>query len=103
MAKKKPAKKKAKPKSHAKPAAKRTSRQAPPAKKALHPKEIKPVAPVLPPLEKEMAEGAWITVNIDSKSSTRYVLGTDLPKLWTVVLRDMGIDPSQLVVGSGVH
>jgi putative transcriptional regulator len=50
-------------------------------------------------LENEMQQGAWL----DAKSSLAYVVETDAKILWDKVLRDMGIEPANLVSAGGVH
>ncbi len=50
-------------------------------------------------LEKEMKAGSWITAKAESK----YVLDTDAASTWNLVLSDMGVDPSNLAIGTGFH
>jgi putative transcriptional regulator len=50
-------------------------------------------------LEEELKEGAWITVNADS----RYALETPPDQTWDRVLRDLGVDPASLMLGRGLH
>ena len=50
-------------------------------------------------LEEEMKQGAWL----DAKSSLAYILETDSELLWEKILRDMGIEPANLVSVGGVH
>lgn len=50
-------------------------------------------------LEREMTEGAWITV----PAKARHVLETEPSETWNAVLREMGVDPASIAVGHGVH
>lgn len=50
-------------------------------------------------LENEMAQGAWLTSPINKK----YILETKPTYVWRDVLQDMGVDPSKLVMGGGIH
>ena len=48
-------------------------------------------------LERELAEGAWIT----SAADPALVLDSDPEEIWHRALRDMGIDPAAIVAGGG--
>ena len=50
-------------------------------------------------LESEMERGSWITV----EASAKHVLETPPEKCWDAVLREMGVDPTRLAVGTGIH
>ena len=50
-------------------------------------------------LEDEMKEGAWITTEVHAK----YVLETKPEETWNKILSDMGVDPSRLALGTGLH
>lgn len=50
-------------------------------------------------LEHEMEQGSWLTVEADA----RHVLETPAGDCWNTVLREMGVDPTRLAVGSGIH
>ncbi len=50
-------------------------------------------------LEQEIAEGAWLTCQVNKK----HILQTEPVYVWKEVLSDMGVDPTHLVVGTGVH
>lgn len=50
-------------------------------------------------LEAEMERGSWITV----EASAKHVLETPPEKCWDAVLREMGVDPTRLAIGSGIH
>lgn len=50
-------------------------------------------------LEREMAQGSWLTVEADPK----HVLVTPASDCWNAVLREMGVDPARLAIGTGIH
>ena len=50
-------------------------------------------------LESEMEHGSWITV----EASAKHVLETPPATCWDAVLREMGVDPTRLAIGSGIH
>jgi putative transcriptional regulator len=50
-------------------------------------------------LEVEMRSGAWLTAEVTSD----IVFHTPLDAIWDRTLRSLGIDPSMLVAGGGVH
>lgn len=50
-------------------------------------------------LEQEMAQGSWLTVEADPK----HVLVTPPSECWNAVLREMGVDPARLAIGTGIH
>lgn len=50
-------------------------------------------------LEKEMEEGSWITTPVDP----RYIFLAEPEDTWDAILHDMGIDPAQLALGTGLH
>ena len=50
-------------------------------------------------LESEMAQGSWLTV----EPAFKHVLETPAAETWNSVLRDMGVDPTRLAVGTGIH
>ena len=50
-------------------------------------------------LEREMAQGSWLTVEADAK----HVLETPPAETWTAVLKEMGVDPARLAIGTGIH
>ena len=50
-------------------------------------------------LEREMEQGSWITVEADP----RHVLETPPAECWSAVLREMGVDPTRLAIGTGIH
>lgn len=50
-------------------------------------------------LDREIQEGAWILSEVD----TALVLHTPFEDVWEKSLKNMGIDPSMLVMGTGIH
>jgi putative transcriptional regulator len=50
-------------------------------------------------LEREMQQGSWLTVEADAK----HVLTTPASECWNAVLREMGVDPARLAMGTGIH
>lgn len=50
-------------------------------------------------LEQEMERGSWLTVEADAK----HVLVTPAQDCWNAVLREMGVDPTRLAMGHGIH
>jgi putative AlgH/UPF0301 family transcriptional regulator len=46
-----------------------------------------------------MRSGAWLTAEVTSE----IVFHTPLEAIWDRTLRGLGIDPSMLVAGGGVH
>lgn len=50
-------------------------------------------------LDREVQEGAWILSNVDKT----LLFETPLESIWETALRNMGIDPTMLVMGRGVH
>jgi putative transcriptional regulator len=50
-------------------------------------------------LESEMRGGAWLAADV----SPDLVFKTPLDEIWSKTLRALGIDPSMLVTGGGVH
>jgi putative transcriptional regulator len=50
-------------------------------------------------LESEIRAGAWLTTEIDGG----LVFDTGLDEIWERALRGLGIDPTMLVAGGGVH
>jgi len=50
-------------------------------------------------LEREMEQGSWLTVEADPK----HVLVTPAADCWNAVLREMGVDPARLAIGTGIH
>jgi putative transcriptional regulator len=50
-------------------------------------------------LEREMQQGSWLTVEADAK----HVLLTPASECWNAVLREMGVDPARLAMGTGIH
>ena len=50
-------------------------------------------------LEHEMKQGSWLTVEADPK----HVLQTPPADCWNAVLREMGVDPARLAIGTGIH
>lgn len=50
-------------------------------------------------LEEEMAEGSWITADVNMK----YIFETEPSSVWETILRDMGVDPNMIAEGKGVH
>jgi len=50
-------------------------------------------------LDNEMRSGAWLTTD----ATPELVFHTPLETVWEKSLRGLGIDPSMLVVGSGMH
>ncbi len=50
-------------------------------------------------LDEEMAQGAWLTTEVIPK----HIFTTASDHIWKAVLNEMGIDPSQLVLGGGLH
>ena len=50
-------------------------------------------------LESELAQGAWLTVDV----TPALIFDTPAEKMWEQALRSLGIDPSSLVPGVGVH
>ena len=50
-------------------------------------------------LEHEMQQGSWLTVEADPK----HVLRTPASDCWSAVLREMGVDPTRLAIGTGIH
>lgn len=50
-------------------------------------------------LEQEMQQGSWLTVEADAK----HVLRTPPGECWNAVLREMGVDPTRLAIGTGIH
>lgn len=50
-------------------------------------------------LEEEMAQGAWLSTDV----TIAHIFETELDRIWHAVLSDMGIEPSQLVMGGGLH
>ncbi len=51
------------------------------------------------PLEKELQEGSWLT----AEAVPRHILETPPDQTWSVVLREMGIDPAMLLQGGGLN
>jgi len=50
-------------------------------------------------LDREIQEGAWILSETDST----LIFETPAESVWDTSLRNMGIDPSMLIMGTGVH
>ena len=50
-------------------------------------------------LESELAQGAWLVAPADAS----VVFATDLPEMWSQVVRSLGIEPATLVPSRGVH
>ncbi|MCB1215478.1 MAG: YqgE/AlgH family protein, partial [Deltaproteobacteria bacterium] len=50
-------------------------------------------------LEKEMQEGSWLALPVESK----YVFWQESHQIWSKVFEDLGIDPYQMAQGSGLH
>ena len=50
-------------------------------------------------LESELASGAWLL----AEATPELVFGTAPEELWETAIRSLGIDPANLVPGSGVH
>jgi putative transcriptional regulator len=50
-------------------------------------------------LEREMQEGSWLFI----EAKVEHILKTNPALIWKSVLRDLGIDPVQLVMVTGVH
>lgn len=50
-------------------------------------------------LERELEQGSWLTVEADPK----HVLLTPPADCWNAVLREMGVDPARLAIGTGIH
>ncbi len=50
-------------------------------------------------LDHEMLAGAWLTADV----SPDIVFRTPIESMWHTVLRALGIDPTMLVAGGGVH
>ncbi len=50
-------------------------------------------------LDEEITQGAWLSTDV----KVQHVFDTAPDKIWHAVLGDMGIDPSQLVLGGGIH
>ncbi|MCP5467916.1 MAG: YqgE/AlgH family protein [Deltaproteobacteria bacterium] len=50
-------------------------------------------------LEKEMAEGSWIAIQLDAK----YIFYQNHEDLWDATLHDIGINPMSLAQGTGIH
>ena len=50
-------------------------------------------------LEHELELGSWLTVEVAAK----HVLETPAEDAWGAVLRDMGVDPTRLAIGTGIH
>ena len=46
-------------------------------------------------LEEEIAQGSWISTDVNIK----HIFETQTDKIWESVIRDMGIDPTQLIMG----
>jgi putative transcriptional regulator len=50
-------------------------------------------------LEREMMAGAWLTCEVTSS----LVFETPLEELWDKAVRGLGVNPSMLVHGGGMH
>jgi putative transcriptional regulator len=50
-------------------------------------------------LESELAQGAWLTADV----TPELVFDTPPERMWDAALRSLGIEPSSLVPGVGVH
>ena len=50
-------------------------------------------------LDREIQEGAWILSEVE----TNLVFDTPFEMVWETSLRNMGIDPAMLVMGTGIH
>lgn len=50
-------------------------------------------------LKEEMISGNWIPAEVDLK----YIFETPPEKTWQVVLADLGVDPTRIVMGPGLH
>ena len=50
-------------------------------------------------LDREIQEGAWIVSEVDQD----LIFDTPFEEIWEKSLKNMGIDPAMLVMGSGVH
>jgi putative transcriptional regulator len=50
-------------------------------------------------LESELAQGAWLTAG----ATAQLVFETPAERMWDAALRSLGIEPSSLVPGAGVH
>lgn len=50
-------------------------------------------------LESEVRAGAWLTTEVDPS----LIFDTPVEETWQRALRSLGIDPTMLVAGSGVH
>jgi len=50
-------------------------------------------------LEQEVVQGGWLTAPL----TARRIFDTPTEKIWTAVIRDLGVDPAFLVPGTGLH
>jgi len=50
-------------------------------------------------LDRELAASAWLTVPV----SSRILFDTPSDEIWEVSIRELGIDPTALAMGPGVH
>lgn len=50
-------------------------------------------------LESEIERGSWLMTEADPK----HVLDTPASETWNAVLKDMGVDPARLALGTGIH
>ena len=50
-------------------------------------------------LDREIQEGAWILSQVE----TCLIFDTPFEMIWDTSLRNMGIDPNMLVMGTGIH
>ena len=50
-------------------------------------------------LESELAQGAWLTADV----TPALIFDTPAEKMWEQALHSLGIEPSSLVPGVGVH
>ena len=50
-------------------------------------------------LESEIAEGAWLVAPVESRA----VFDVPIDRMWTHVVRSLGIEPATLVASRGVH
>jgi putative transcriptional regulator len=50
-------------------------------------------------LDREIQEGAWILSEVE----TDIIFNTPFEAIWETSLRNMGIDPSMLIMGTGIH
>ncbi len=50
-------------------------------------------------LEKEMKDGSWIASEVDPK----YIFFQNPQDTWDAILHDMGVDPTRLALGTGLH